>query len=96
MFGAKRTNWLEDRLLELLAKLAEDFESTHYDLGQSTPREVLAFLIEQRGMKQTDLLPVIECSKGALSDMLAGRREISRMTARKLAEYFHVPADLFI
>jgi antitoxin component HigA of HigAB toxin-antitoxin module len=47
-------------------------------------------------MKQIDLLPVLGCSKGALSDMLAGRREIARGTARKLAEFFQLPVDLFI
>ena len=86
----------EDRLLELLAKLSEDFESTHYDFGDSEPRAVLAMLLEKRDMKQSELLPVLGCSKGALSDMLAGRREISRVSARKLAEYFRLPADLFI
>jgi HTH-type transcriptional regulator/antitoxin HigA len=86
----------EDRLLELLAKLVADFEAANYDFGTSSPNEVLAFLLEKRGMKQIDLLPVLGCSKGALSDMLAGRREIARGTARKLAEFFQLPVDLFI
>jgi antitoxin component HigA of HigAB toxin-antitoxin module len=47
-------------------------------------------------MKQVELLPVLGCSKGALSDMLAGRREIARGTARKLADFFKLPVDLFI
>ncbi len=86
----------EDRLLELLARLAADFEATNYDFGASKPNEVVAFLLEKRGMKQVDLLPVLGCSKGGLSDMLAGRREIARGTARKLAEFFGLPVDLFI
>jgi HTH-type transcriptional regulator / antitoxin HigA len=86
----------EDRLLELLARLSADFEAANYDFGTSRPNEVLAFLLEKRGMKQIDLLPVLGCSKGALSDMLAGRREIARGTARKLADFFRLPVDLFI
>src|SRR5665213_4613385 len=93
--GGERTAE-EDRLLELLARLSEDFESRHYDFGDSVPREILAHLMEHSGMKQVDLLPVLGCSKGALSDMLAGRREISWITARKLAEFFRLSADLFI
>ncbi len=86
----------EDRLLELLARLAADFEAANYDLGESKPNEVLAYLMEQRGMKQVDLLPVLGCSKGAVSDMLSGRREITRANARKLAEFFRLPVELFI
>lgn len=86
----------EDRLLELLARLADDFETANYDFGASRPNEVLALLLEKRGMKQVDLLPVLGCSKGALSDMLTGRREIARGTARKLAQFFRLPVDLFI
>ena len=58
----------EDRLLELLARLADDFESANYDFGASRPNEVLALLLEKRGMKQVELLPVLGCSKSALSD----------------------------
>jgi hypothetical protein len=60
----------ESRLLELLARLAADFESAHYDLGRSTPGEVLGYLMEQRRMRQVDLVPVLGCSKGAVSDIV--------------------------
>jgi antitoxin component HigA of HigAB toxin-antitoxin module len=86
----------EDRLLELLARLAADFEAANYDFGASKPNEVLSFLLDKRGLKQVDLLPVLGCSKGGLSDMLSGRREIARGTAKKLAEFFRLPVDLFI
>lgn len=86
----------EDRLLELLARLAADFEAVNYDFGESKPNEVMAFLLESRGMRQVDLLPGLGCSKGALSDMISGRREVARSTARKLAVFFRLPVDLFI
>jgi HTH-type transcriptional regulator/antitoxin HigA len=86
----------EDRLLNLLARLVEDFETCNYDLGESKPAETLAYLMSRRGLKQADILPVLGCSKGALSDMLSGRREISRVNARKLAAFFGVSAELLI
>jgi HTH-type transcriptional regulator/antitoxin HigA len=86
----------EDRLLELLARLAADFEAANYDFGETKPNEILAYLLEKRNMKQVDLLPVLGYSKGALSDMMTGRREIVRGTARKLAAFFRLPIDLFI
>ena len=72
----------EDRLLKLLARLAADFEAENYDFGESKPNEVMAFLLESRGMRQVDLLPVLGCSNGALSDMIT--------------VFFRLPADLFI
>ena len=86
----------EDRLLELLAKLAADFEAIHYDLGESKPNEVLTYLMEQKSMRQTEIADLLGCSRGAMSDMISGRREISRANARKLAEFFRVSVDLFI
>lgn len=86
----------EDRLLDLLARLAADFETAKHEFGASKPHEVLSFLLDKRGMNQVDLLPVLGCSEGALSDILSGRREIARSTATKLAEFFRLPIDLFI
>ena len=81
---------------ELLAALSSAFEATNYDLGASRPNQILAYLMEKRGMKQVDLLPVPGCSKGAFPDIISGRREISRANAKKLAGFFCAPVALFI
>src|SRR5215472_16695769 len=73
--GEKRSS-AEDRLLELMVKLVEDFEAGRYTIEESSPAEVLAYLSEQRGIRQTDLLLVLGCSKSFMSEMVSGRREI--------------------
>ena len=85
----------EDKLLKLLVRLVEDFEERFYHLGNATPLEVLEHLMESRDIKQTHLWEVFG-SKGVASEVLNGKRGISKTHARALAEYFHVPADLFI
>ena len=50
---------------------------------------------QQRALKPSDLWPGIG-SKGRVSEILAGKRSISKDQAKKLAEFFHVRADLFI
>ena len=85
----------EDALLELLVGLIEDFESKAYPLPEVEPHKMVAYLLEQRGLKACDLWPSIG-SKGRVSDMLSGRREISKDQARKLAEFFDVGVGLFI
>jgi HTH-type transcriptional regulator/antitoxin HigA len=51
--------------------------------------------MEDRGIRQRDLIPAFG-SSSVVSDVLNGKRSISKARARKLAEYFHVPASLFI
>src|SRR5437867_10817696 len=85
----------EEKLLKLLTKLVEDFEERYYHPRDATPLEVLHHLMESRGTKQTHLWEVFG-SKGIASEVLNGKRGISKTHARALADYFHVPADLFI
>jgi HTH-type transcriptional regulator/antitoxin HigA len=51
--------------------------------------------MEDRGVRQRDLISVFG-SSSVVSDVLNGKRAISKAHARKLAQYFHVPASLFI
>ena len=85
----------EDALLELLVDLIHDFESKSYPIPRSAPHEAVGFLLEQRGLKPSDLWPVLG-SKSRVSEILSGKRDISKAQARKLAEFFRVGVALFI
>jgi HTH-type transcriptional regulator/antitoxin HigA len=85
----------EEKLLKLLARLIEDFEQRYYRPRDAEPLEVLHHLMEARGIKQSQLWEVFG-SKGIASEVLNGKRGISKTHARALANYFHVPADLFV
>lgn len=86
----------DDALLVLLTTLINEYEATAYSpLPEQPAHRIVAFLLEQRGLKPTALWPVIG-SKGRVSEILAGKRSISKEQAKKLAEFFHVRADLFI
>ena len=86
----------EDALLDLLTNLIRDYEAMTYPPREkSKPDEMVAFLLGQRGLRPSDLWPVIG-SKGRVSEILSGKRSISKEQAKKLAEFFHVRADLFI
>lgn len=85
----------EQKLAELMTLLVRQFEESKYPLGHAEPREALRALMEDRGIRQRDLIPVFGSSSVA-SDVLNGKRSISKAHARRLAEYFHVPVRLFI
>lgn len=85
----------EEKILKLFTNLIADFESRYYHPREATPLEVLQHLMQSRDVKQTHLWGVFG-SKGIASEVLSGKRSISKTHAKALAEYFHVPADLFI
>jgi HTH-type transcriptional regulator / antitoxin HigA len=84
----------QERLLKLLVNLIESFEDKHYQLKQATPTEILTELMSQRGLKQKDLVSVFG-SQGIASEVLNGKREISKAMAKALGEFFNVSPVLF-
>jgi len=80
---------------ELLTILIEAFEDRAYALDGSTPDSRLRSLMEEHALRQRDLLEVFG-SRGIASEVVSGKRSISKAQAKKLAQIFHVPADLFL
>jgi HTH-type transcriptional regulator/antitoxin HigA len=85
----------EETLADLLTVLITQFEEVHYPLGHASPLDALRDFMEVRNLRQRDLIPVFGASS-VVSDVLNGKRSISKAHARKLAEFFHVPVSLFI
>jgi HTH-type transcriptional regulator/antitoxin HigA len=84
----------EIELAELISLLVDSYER-RYDLGHAEPIEALKQLMVDRGMRQRDLIPIFGSSSVA-SDVLNGKREISKSHARGLAQLFAVPVGIFI
>ena len=85
----------EREYAELLTVLIEAFEGANYALEGSTPDSRLRSLLKEHGLRQSDLLDVFG-SRGLASEVVSGKRAISKAQAKKLAKLFHVPADLFL
>ena len=79
----------------LLVHLIEQFENKQYPLERASAHEVLPHLMEARGLTHKDIWPLFG-SKGVASEVLNGKRVISKAQAKKLAEFFHVSAELFL
>jgi len=93
--GEKKLTAEERWLLRMLVRLVEDFEEKAYAIDEAPPRAVLKMLMEDRGLKQIDLAPLFG-GRSRVSDVLAGKREISKAQAKALSVFFKAPADLFI
>jgi HTH-type transcriptional regulator/antitoxin HigA len=85
----------EEALAEVLTLLIEDYEAKRHPFPSVSPNESLNALMEERGLKHKDIWPVLG-NKGAATEVLIGRRSISKAQAKRLARFFHVPIDLFI
>lgn len=93
--GEDKLSAEELALLELMSVLVERFEEEHYPIPDSPPHRILQHLMEARDTKQADLVPILG-GRGRVSELVNGKRAISKTQAKALAIFFHVSAELFI
>ncbi len=89
----------ENDLFHLLVKLIRDYEEKAYSIQdwiQTKPYEFLQHLMEARELKQVDLVGIVSPSRGVVSAIVNGKREISKAQAKKLGEYFNISPAAFI
>lgn len=82
-------------LFDLLVTLIEQYEDKNYQLKTATPHEILNELMLARDLKQKDLSEVFG-SKGITSEVINGKRSISKNQAKALGKFFHVSPALFL
>ena len=89
----------ENALFLLLVKLVRDYEEKTYSLQdwmQTAPHEFLQHLMESRDLKQVELGEALGLSKGHISAIVNGKREISKTQAKKLGGFFNVSPAAFL
>jgi HTH-type transcriptional regulator/antitoxin HigA len=80
--------------LELLIVLIKDYDDKHYVLPELDPIQLIKFKMNENGIKAKDLEPFIG-SKGHVSAVLSGKREITLKMAQKLKSFLNIPAEVF-
>jgi HTH-type transcriptional regulator/antitoxin HigA len=97
-----RVLMLEERLapeereyLDLLSTLVEAYEREHVRIRKGSSLDILHELMDARDMKQVGLAKLVG-SSGTASEIYNGKREISKMLAKKLGTYFRVDYTLFL
>ena len=85
----------ENRLAELLTLLIEEYEEQRYALPRTAgPVDILYLLMDANGLRQVDLLDVFGTAS-IVSEVLSGKRELSKAHIARLSERFHVSPALF-
>jgi HTH-type transcriptional regulator/antitoxin HigA len=86
----------ECTLLDLLSDLIGRFEEKIYEpMAEAAPLEVLRELMEANALKAADLAGTLG-GRSRVSEILAGKRAISKEQARRLGERFRVSPAVFI
>ncbi len=81
-------------LVDIVGDLIEDYESEHHALPAVAGIDALKFLMEQHGLKQSDLSEI--GSQGVVSEILAGKRALNIRQVQALSMRFSVSADTFL
>ena len=82
-------------LVGLVSERIREYESRVHPWPQpSTPASRLAFLMQQHGLRQSDL-PEIG-AQSVVSDVLAGKRALNLRQTKALARRFSVPMDSLV
>lgn len=81
-------------LVEALGEVIESYEARTHRMPDTSPRDALAFLMQQHGLKQIDLADI--AGQGTVSAILTGKRGISKRLAGRLARRFGVSAAVFV
>lgn len=94
--GEEKLSPEEKRLFGLLANLMEEYESrTLEPIEKASPRETLSFLMRENNLKQIDMTEIFG-TQSIVSEVLNGKREITKMQAKALAERFAIKVEAFI
>jgi HTH-type transcriptional regulator / antitoxin HigA len=81
--------------LDLLLVLVKDFEDKNVSIPTPDPLEVIKLKLNEKGLKMKDLEPIIG-SKGHVSSVLSGKKELTLKMVKKLHAFLGIPAEIFI
>jgi HTH-type transcriptional regulator / antitoxin HigA len=82
--------------LEMLLLLIEEYEEREYPFPDViTPQQAMQLEMQERNLKQADLVPYFG-SKSRVSEFLAGKRELTLPTIRKLHKELGIPLHILV
>jgi HTH-type transcriptional regulator/antitoxin HigA len=85
----------EGARLELLAMLVEMYEQVRFAFARPDPIEALAFRMEQQGLRQKDIAPLLG-GKNRASEVLSRKRPLTLPMIRSLYEKLELAPSLLI
>jgi HTH-type transcriptional regulator / antitoxin HigA len=88
----------EAEYLEVLLDEIAKYESKHHALkfADLAPHELLQSFMKDHGLKQVAVQDILGVSSGVMSELVSGKRELTKEHCVKLGQYFKVTPALFL
>ena len=80
--------------LDALSDLVAAYEDEHHAIEPASDAEMIRHLMEAKGVTQSQLSRETTVPKSTISEILAGRKRLSRQLIRKFSDYFGVDASV--
>ena len=77
---------------DMLVTLINAYEQKAFKIEPAHPVDVIKFVMEQRGLKQNDLADAMG-GKNRVSEVLNGKRSLSKEMIINLNRQFHIPVE---
>jgi HTH-type transcriptional regulator/antitoxin HigA len=84
----------EKKLIALLTVLIEQYEARHDPVPDAEPTAIVRHLMEEHKLRQKDMLDVFG-TESIVSEVLRGKRGLTKQHIRRLSETFHVSPAVF-
>ena len=90
-----KTNSPEGEELQIALLLIKHYEDEHYLIPIPNPIEAIKIKMEEKGLKNKDLIGIIG-SKGYVSSVLSGKKPLTLEIARIFHQKLGVPAEILL
>ena len=85
----------EYEMLEFYSVLVEEYEVETYPYEPAPARDVIDFMLEQKGMKRVDLAPLMG-GRSRVSDYFNGKRDLSKAQAITISDRLDISLDVLL
>jgi HTH-type transcriptional regulator/antitoxin HigA len=85
----------EGELIAVLSTLIESFEVDQFPRRKPSPAETLAHLVDAKQVTKAEVARTTGIPRSTITNVLSGRRQITKDNASKLAGYFSVAPAVF-
>ncbi len=90
-----KPNSPEGEELQIALLLIKQYEDEHYPIPTPDPIEAIKIKMEEKGLKNKDLVGIIG-SKGYISSLLSGKKPLTLEIAKIFHQKFGVPAEILL
>lgn len=96
LIDQKSRSKAEEDYLDILSRVVEQYEEVHYPLEDTPAHEMLAELMESNQYTQAQVAKGAKIAVSTVSEILSGKRKMTRGQIEKLSQFFKVSPAVFL